>query len=361
MQGKGYLQREPWRSLCAAFLLWLMLAGASVICFSEASESNKGTALNGNGSEIVPALVLELPDPEGGRFANITILEDPKIGPHEESYLYLAGSDAPVSYADPSITVNIGTGRIEDTNFMYARVKIANAAQIRTMMATSSLQSSTTAQGHSLAKRANAVIAINGVLEADNMVKGPVVLQGQKLRPDEKTGKSRLNTWKRQKGMDTLVIDDQGNLRILEAEKWGTMLNKITEMGSSAVNVISFGPALIVDGEPRYGYSNRQMSTHRLAQRMALCQTGPLEYLLITSEGPEDPGSTGLTMDQFTALITTFFPDVQTAYNLDGGSSSTLIFRKGKDYWAKINCPRSSKKRALRDIIYFADAWIPEE
>ena len=130
-------------------------------------------------------------------------------------------------------------------------------------------------------------------------------------------------------------------------------------MGRPPVNVLTFGPALIVDGEPRYGYDRRQMSTHRPAQRMAICQTGPLEYLLITSEGPEDPGSKGLKLDQFVELIASF-PDVITAYNLDGGSSSTLVFRKGSEKWAKINCPKSGKKRALRDIIYFADAWMPE-
>ena len=51
---------------------------------------------------------------------------------------------------------------------------------------------------------------------------------------------------------------------------------------------------------------------------------------------------------------------VKQAYNLDGGSSSTLVFRKGSAYWAKIN-GSTGKKRQLKDIIYFADAWLPEE
>ena len=92
---------------------------------------------------------------------------------------------------------------------------------------------------------------------------------------------------------------------------------------------------------------------------MAICQTGPLEYLLITSEGPEDlPDKNGLTMDQFVELVASF-PDIKNAYNLDGGSSSTMIFRKGKEYWAKIN-GNGSKKRSIRDIIYCADAWLPD-
>ena len=61
------------------------------------------------------------------------------------------------------------------------------------------------------------------------------------------------------------------------------------------------------------------------------------------------------------ALLEKEFPDVITAYNLDGGSSSTLVFRKGSEKWAKINCPKSGKKRGLRDIIYFASAWKPSK
>ena len=63
------------------------------------------------------------------------------------------------------------------------------------------------------------------------------------------------------------------------------------------------------------------------------------------------------TADQLDELIASF-PDVITAYNLDGGSSTTMIFRKENEFWAKIN-GSSGKKRQIRDIIYFADAWLP--
>ena len=69
---------------------------------------------------------------------------------------------------------------------------------------------------------------------------------------------------------------------------------------------------------------------------MAICQTGPLEYLLITSEGPQNPGSTGLSIYQFVDLVSSM-PGVQNAYNLDGGSSSTLVFRMDGKNWQKIN------------------------
>ncbi|MBR2823681.1 MAG: phosphodiester glycosidase family protein [Clostridia bacterium] len=303
--------------------------------------------------------VLELPEADGGEFAILTPSEDPSIGPHESGYLFEEGEKSPYAYVDPSISVNIGRGRIYKTNYIYARVKIASPAQIRTMMSSESLSKKVDVMGHLLAKRVKAVVAVSGVLLADDMMKGPVVLQGDTLRPDEKTSENKLEKWKNDEAVDTLVIDEAGDLHILEGETWNSILEQLEKMGGSAVNVLAFGPALVVDGEARYGYTNRQTSTHRKAQRMAICQTGPLEYMLIASEGPEDlPDKNGLTLDQFTELIASF-PDVKTAYNLDGGSSSTLIFRKGKEYWAKIN-GSTGKKRQIRDIIYFADAWLPD-
>ena len=50
---------------------------------------------------------------------------------------------------------------------MYARVKIAYPAQIRTMTARENLAAKTTVLGSKLAARVKAVVAINGVLEAD--------------------------------------------------------------------------------------------------------------------------------------------------------------------------------------------------
>lgn len=313
------------------------------------------------------AAALELPEPADGLFVSLTRDEDPMVGPRDGNYIFEPGEASPVGYADPSITVRIGTGRIYDTNYMYARVRIADPMQIRTVTAEKSLAAKNTLLGSKLAARVKAVVAVNGVLEADvsgesqyAFVDGPVMHQGNWKRPGEKASEQKLANWKAREGLDTLVIDDQGDLVILEAETWGETYEKILGMGDSAVNVLTFGPALIVDGEPRYGYDRRQMSTHRPAQRMAICQTGPLEYLLITSEGSEDPGSKGLKLDQFIELIATQFPEVETAYNLDGGSSSTLVFRKGSEFWAKINAPRNPKKRGLRDLIYFADAWVPE-
>ena len=335
------MKKRMRRGLAAMLAVALMLSGALTL-----------------GEEAQEQVALELPAAEGGEYAILTTTEDPAIGPHEEGYLFNEGEKSPYAYVDPSISVRIGRGRIYKTNYVYARIKIAFPSQIRSLMSSESPSKKTEVMGTLLAKRVKAVVAISGAILADDMIKGPVVLQGKMLRPDDITSESKLEKWKNDEAVDTLVIDDEGDLHVLEGDTWASVLEQLEAMGDKAVNVMAFGPALVVNGEARYGYQNRQTSTHRKAQRMAICQTGPLEYMLISSEGPEDPpDKNGLTLDQFTELIASF-PDVITAYNLDGGSTSTMVFRKGKEYWAKIN-GSSGKKRQIRDIIYFADAWLP--
>ncbi len=294
----------------------------------------------GYGEEIA-AEVLPLPDAVNGEFAQLTVEEDPMIGPHEEGYSFREGEKVAASYADPSITVNIGSGWYEKTRYIYARVRIVDPTQLRTMLA-SPISSENTSVAPSLAKRVNAVVAINGDFAA-KQVKGTVIRQGETLRLNS-NGQT-----------DVLLIDQNGDTHILE----NANNEDIEAFLDDAVNVFTFGPGLIINGEPKYGYVDRKMATAKPAQRMAFCQTGPLEYMLITSEGPEDPGSVGLSIDAFVSLLDTF-DDIINAYNLDGGSCSTLVFRKADGNWSKINCPLNGKIRPVKDIIYFADAWMPD-
>jgi len=115
----------------------------------------------------------------------------------------------------------------------------------------------------------------------------------------------------------------------------------------------------VLNGQKRTDsdYAYFDVGMYKETQRMAICQTGPLEYLCVSCNGPENPGSTGLTMDQFADLLMTF-GDVITGYNLDGGSSSTAVFFNSKKEYCKIN-GKGSKVRDIKDLIYFASAWDP--
>ena len=123
------------------------------------------------------------------------------------------------------------------------------------------------------------------------------------------------------------------------------------------VNAFNFGPGLVIDGEMVTEFTDGQLNgkgSKKQAQRICLAQTGPLEYLIVYTEGPENKDSKGLTIAQFAEFVYSF-GNIQNAYNLDGGSSSTIVFNG-----AKINGLSTGKVRQISDIIYFATAWVKD-
>ena len=330
------MKRNTWISLLLAFCVALAGAAAAEGRSSDPQET---------AAPVVP--LLDLPAQEGGTLLNFPVEEDQLqtvITPGDEFYLYPEEGGEAVGYADPSVTVNIGRGRIYETDYMYARVKIATPTQLRARLA-SPASTKQAAPGHDLAKRVQAVIAINGDFcgGTDNL-KGALMRQGQKIR------------MKCDERYDILVIDRAGDFHILPSAK----NEDVEPWMEKAANIFTFGPGLVIDGVPQYGLRLGRIASHRPAQRMAICQTGELEYLLITSEGPENAGSVGLTLEQFIDLVSSI-PGVQNAYNLDGGSSSTMVFRLEGNNWRKVNALSSKKIRPLKDIIYFVTAWEPDE
>jgi len=153
---------------------------------------------------------------------------------------------------------------------------------------------------------------------------------------------------------DVLIIDDQGDLKVLIRPTEEDMKAYEAEHKARIVNAFTFGPALVVEGQPVTDMVLGRSELVR-AQRIALCQTGPLSYLVVYSEGPNDKNSKGLTLPEFVELVAAF-PEVQTAYNLDGGSSATIVFQD-----VKINGPLSQRSRSIGDIIYFASAYVGEQ
>ena len=324
---------------------WIIILAAvlALACGSASAESVPAETA----APVVPAI--ELPAPENGEIVEIPVDQNSRktaTPPYDECYLFDPETNEAVGYADPSITVTFGKGRIYDTDYLYARVKIASASQIRTLLA-SPLGNMNFTPGHDLAKQVKAVFAINGDFPGgDENTKRPkaAYMRQEKMLRLTCDGQS-----------DVLVIDKNGDLRVLLNAK----NEDVEAVQDEAVNIFTFGPALVVDGKPHYEFNPEvRNGPNKNVQRMAICQTGPLEYLMISCEGPENPGSVGLTIPQFIDLVSSI-PEVKTAYNLDGGSSSAMVFRREGKNWQKVNAISAPKVRQLKDIIYFSTAWVP--
>ena len=124
--------------------------------------------------------------------------------------------------------------------------------------------------------------------------------------------------------------------------------------GAKIINAFYFGPVLVYEGKVienviLNSVVDKVMAGNERKQRMALCQVGPLEYKCICCAGPTH-GNKGMTLQQFADFVGE--QGVQTAYNLDGGDSTMLIFN-----YKKQNNVRSTSTRKIVDIIYFASTW----
>lgn len=249
-------------------------------------------------------------------------------------------------YEDPSVSVHIEEGRYLETNYKVAFVKIANATQLRAEMA-GRYSSEETKHPVRMAEKVNAVLAVNGDYFSADKAEKFMCRQGKLYH----SGCDHR--------YDVLVIDEQGDFHIYLKPRWTWKKENVLDenaLGYMPVQGYAFGPAFVVDGVriENKDFTTQNCGPDKKTQRSAICQTGPLEYLCICCEGPEDPGSQGLTIYEFADLVCSYDGILQ-AYNLDGGASTNMIFR-GR----KINSPLNEKQRPITDILYFCSAYIPD-
>ncbi|MDY4137926.1 MAG: phosphodiester glycosidase family protein [Eubacteriales bacterium] len=246
--------------------------------------------------------------------------------PHQEAYL-----PEQTGYHDDSLDVRVETFRRHDTTVMAVYVRLSDPSQLRTAMAAKP-PSQKTMVVSSMAKKNNAVLAINGDYFSFHQ-NGIVVRSGKmwRNRPDGKR--------------DILIIDENGDFTILpQCEK-----EDFAGYAGTVMHAFCFGPGLVVDGKALTSLEHADVGNApaKATQRIALGQTGPLEYLIIATEGPENKGSVGFTILQMAELCQEM--GCINAYNLDGGSSSSVVLG-GK----KINALSTGKIRPVGDCIYFA-------
>lgn len=251
---------------------------------------------------------------------------DTSYAPHADAYL-----PDETGYLDDSLSIRIEEFRAYDTTCLAAWIQVASPTQLRTEL-NKPYPSKSTAKASVIAKRVNAVLAING----DYFVyhnQGFIVRNGEVLR-------EKFN-----EDYDTLIIDDKGDFTIIPS----TTEEEIRAFTGNIVQAFTFGPGLVIDGVKTTEFPLKANTPNKETQRIAIAQMGPLSYLVVTTEGPENPGSTGLTLPEFAQVL--YDLGAQNAYNLDGGSSSSLILNN-----KKINSLSTGKIRAVGDILYFISA-----
>ncbi len=240
------------------------------------------------------------------------------------------------SYEDPTISVVIETGREDNCDWWVADVKIQHPSQLRTASA-GGFNTNMNIKGTALAKRVNAVLALDGDYYCYTG-KGFILRQGEtflKVLDGDR---------------DVLLIDEDGDFHVVYQAQ-ADMVGETVE-DKKVVNAFYFGPVLVDGGEAIRGVYGKDMAAEKKRQRMCIAQVDKLHYKVVCCAAPAR-GSAGMTLQQFADFVAR--QDVQVAYNLDGGDSTMLIFKN-----EKINDVRNQDTRLICDILYFASAYEGE-
>ncbi len=234
------------------------------------------------------------------------------------------------SYYDGDISIEITEERVGETTVYIADVQLASADHLKTAFADNIYGRNVTDTTSDIAESVNAILAVNGDFYGAQQ-SGYVIRGGVLYRSAAK------------KGAEDLVIDADGSFGIIrESEITAQAL-----LDSGARDVLSFGPALVENGEISVSVNDEVGRAKASNPRTAIAVIDELHYLFVVSDGRTNE-SEGLSLYELAAYLQS--KGVQTAYNLDGGGSSTMVFN-GR----VVNNPtsgRSIRERSVSDIVY---------
>ncbi|WP_222433277.1 phosphodiester glycosidase family protein [Planomicrobium sp. CPCC 101079] len=236
------------------------------------------------------------------------------------------------SYEDEQIQITIDTEKTDNTTFYVADIQVSDASYLKTALAGDTYGRNIKAATSETAGSNGAILAINGDYYGFRD-EGYVLRNGVLYR----------DTARNSEEDDALVIDIEGNFSIISENE--TSLSSIDT--SSIAQILSFGPSLIEDGEITVDGSSEVSRSMSGNPRTAIGQIDPLHYIIIVSDGRTSE-SEGLSLLELAEEMQE--RGAETAYNLDGGGSSTLYFNG-----EIINNPtdgREMGEREVSDIVY---------
>ena len=230
------------------------------------------------------------------------------------------------TYEDNNIKINIKTYYEYETQIYLVNIFINDPSYLKTAFAKDTFGKNITETTSEMAKRNNAIIAINGDYYGVQE-KGYVLRNGVIYRNKSKNNKD-------------LAIYKDGTFELFR--EGNTSLEDLYNKG--AYNVFAFGPGLIDNYEIIVSEKSKVRKEQNSNPRTAIGYIDSNHYVFVVSDG-RSKESKGLSLYELATFLNKF--NIKTAYNLDGGGSSTLYFNGNI-----INKPSSKGERSISDIIY---------
>ncbi|MEN6637468.1 MAG: phosphodiester glycosidase family protein [Clostridiaceae bacterium] len=239
------------------------------------------------------------------------------------------------AYSGNGISIVINTVRESDTTAYVAEVQLSNADSLKTALAQDTYGSNITQTTSEIAAANTAVLAINGDYYGANK-RGYVIKNGVLYRETVRQGDDT----------EDLTIYADGSFAIIDE----TDVTAQELLDNGVVQILSFGPALIEDGELMVSASDEVSRAKTNNPRTAIGIIDELHYIIVVADGRTSE-SEGLSLLELAQLMESY--GCVTAYNLDGGGSSTMVFNG-----VVVNQPTTNgntiTERSVSDIVYIA-------
>ena len=234
------------------------------------------------------------------------------------------------SYKDDHIAITVTEQRIADTTVYVADVRLSSAQYLKTAFANDTFGRHITAATSEIAAAHQAILAINGdyygAQESGFVNRNGIVYR------DSANGK------------DLLCICADGSMKIVNSDDYTA--DELVEQG--VWQAFCFGPALIENGSISVSVNDEVGKAMADNPRTAIGIIDDLHYVMLVADGRTDE-STGLSLYEMASFMQQL--GVKTAYNLDGGGSSTMYFQG-----EVINNPTANgnriQERGVSDIVY---------
>ena len=237
------------------------------------------------------------------------------------------------SYKDDNITVNLSETTVNNTQVYVADITLSSSDYLKTAFAQNAYGTNVTAKTSVTAADNNAILAVNGDYYGANST-GYVIRNGVVYRDTVREDSSNGDLAIYKDGSFKVIYEDQ-----ISAEQL---------VNDGVVNLLAFGPALVENGEIAVDTNTEVGQAMASNPRTAIGIIDENHYIIVVSDGRTSE-SEGLSLYQLAEVMKSYA--AKTAYNLDGGGSSTLYFNG-----QVINKPTTGgnkiSERAVSDIVY---------
>ena len=234
-------------------------------------------------------------------------------------------------YSDGNIAITLTEYREHDTTVYVADVQISSAEYLKTAFAKNAYGKNVTEKTSKTAESVGAILAINGDYYGARE-RGYVIRNGLLYRSTSASAQ------------ESLVISKDGSFKIINEKNISAQLL----LDEGAQHVFSFGPALVMNGVAAVSEGEEVGKAMADNPRTAIGIVNNLHYLFVVSDG-RTKESEGLSLRELADFMLSL--GANTAYNLDGGGSSTMVFN-GKIVNQPTTNGKSIQERSVSDIVY---------